>query len=206
MSQAPTMCESSPSQQAGVGAACGAAPGQPSAGKQWFVMRDLKRANAKLPAYRLLGAMGMETFTPMVWKLALRRGRRCRERVPFMPDMLFVHSARQALDPVVEKENTLQYRYVRGGYKVPMTVREADMQRFIRAVESSDDPCFFTPGEVTPGMLGMRVRIIGGPLDGYEGCLQKMQGSRAKRLFVELPGIITASVEVQPEYIQIIKK
>ena len=54
-------------------------------------------------------------------------------------------------------------------------------------------------------MVGRSVRIIGGPLDGYEGRLQKLQGSRTKRLLVELPGLITAAVEVQPEFIMLLK-
>jgi len=32
---------------------------------QWFVMRDLKRPNAKLPAYRLLRELNFEVFVPM---------------------------------------------------------------------------------------------------------------------------------------------
>ena len=170
---------------------------------QWFVMRDLKRWNAKLPAYGLFGGLGMEVFTPMVWKLVTRHGKRIRKQVPFMQDLLFVHGTRQAVDPVVERHDTLQYRYVRGGYKVPMTVREADMQRFIRAVEASDSPRYYAPGEITPNMIGRKVRIVGGPLDGYEGHLQKMQGAHAKRLLVEIPNLLAAAVEVQPEYIQL---
>lgn len=172
---------------------------------QWFVMRDLKRSNAKLPAYKLLESMGIETFTPMVWKLSVKHGKRCREKVPFMQDMLFVHDVRQNIDPIVEKFNTLQYRYARGGYHIPMTVRDADMNRFIRAVKSAENTCYYTPDEVSSDMIGKRVRIIGGVLDGYEGYLQKLQGARVKRLFVELPGLLTASVEVQPEYIQLVK-
>ena len=171
---------------------------------QWFVMRDLKRRNAKLPAYKLLESLGIKVFTPMVWKLVVRHGKRSREEVPFMQDLLFVHDTRQAVDPIVEKYGTVQYRYVRGGYKVPMTVREADMQRFIHAVESSENPRYYTPKEITPDMIGREVRIVGGPLDGYEGHLQKMQGVRVKRLFVELPNLLAAAVEVQPEYIQLI--
>ena len=171
---------------------------------QWFAMRDLKRRNAKLPAYKLFIGLGIEVFTPMVWKLSVKHGKRCREKVPFMQDLLFVHGMREAVDPVVEKHDTVQYRYVRGGYKIPMTVREADMQRFIHAVESTENPRYFTPDEVTADMIGREVRIIGGPLDGYEGHLQKMQGARIKRFFVELPGLLTASVEVQPEYIQLL--
>lgn len=32
---------------------------------RWFVMRDLKRTNAKLPAYKLLDGKKMEVFVPM---------------------------------------------------------------------------------------------------------------------------------------------
>ena len=171
---------------------------------QWFVMRDLKRCNAKLPAYKLLEGLGVKVFTPMVWKLVVRHGKRCKEEVPFMQDLLFVHDTRVAVDPIVEKYDTVQYRYVRGGYKIPMTVREADMQRFIHAVESTENPRYYTPNEITPDMIGRKVHIVGGPLDGYEGCLQRMQGARIKRLFVELPNLLAAAVEVQPEYIQLL--
>lgn len=168
---------------------------------QWFVMRDLKRRNAKLPAYKQLDGMVEEVFTPMVWRLVTRHGKRIKEQVPFMQDLLFVYDTRQVVDPIVEKYDTVQYRYVRGGYKIPMTVRESDMQRFIHAVESTENTRYYTPEEITPDMIGRKVRIVGGPLDGYEGNLQKMQGARIKRLFVEIPNLLAAAVEVQPEYI-----
>lgn len=170
---------------------------------QWFVMRDLKRRNAKQPAYKLLDGLVAKVFTPMVWKLAVRNGKRIREKVPFMQNLLFVHDTRLAVDPIVEKYDTVQYRYIRGGYKIPMTVREADMQRFIHAVNSTENTRYYKPEEITPDMIGRKVRIVGGPLDGYEGNLQKMQGARTKRLFVELPNLLAAAVEVQPEYIQL---
>lgn len=173
--------------------------------RQWFVMRDLKRGNAKQPAYKLLGELKIRFFTPMVWKLRIRQGKRVRQQVPFMPDLLFVYDSRKVLDPLVEQIATLQYRFVKGGNHQPMTVRNADMERFIRAVDAMNNPCFYTPEEINPDMIGKKVRIVGGLLDGYEGCLQKMQGSRIKRLFVELPNLLTATVEVQPEFIQVLR-
>lgn len=173
--------------------------------RQWFVMRDLKRGNAKQLAYKLLGELKIRFFTPMVWKLRIRQGKRVRQQVPFMPDLLFVYDSRKVLDPLVEQIATLQYRFVKGGNHQPMTVRNADMERFIRAVDAMNNPCFYTPEEINPDMLGKKVRIVGGLLDGYEGCLQKMQGSRIKRLFVELPNLLTATVEVQPEFIQVLR-
>lgn len=173
--------------------------------RQWFVMRDLKRGNAKQPAYKLLSELKIRFFTPMVWKLIVRQGKRIRLQVPFMPDLLFVYDSRKVLDPIVERIATLQYRFVKGGNHQPMTVRNEDMERFIRAVDAINNPCYYAPEEIKSSMIGKKVRIVGGPLDGYEGRLQKMQGSRIKRLFVELPNLLTAAVEVQPEFIQLLK-
>ena len=47
---------------------------------RWYVMRDLKRANAKVPAYKLLEGMKMEVFVPMKWHLVTRKGIRVLKR------------------------------------------------------------------------------------------------------------------------------
>lgn len=172
---------------------------------QWFVMRDLKRINAKLPAYKLLRSEGLEVFTPMRWKLKTRGGKQVREEVPFIQDLLFVHSTRARLDLFVESIPTLQYRYQKGkGYREPMVVPDRDMNRFIYAVNGMEHPRYYLPGELTPSMYGRKIRIIGGYLDGYEGCLLSMRGTRVKRLLVELPNWLTAAVEVSPEFIQLL--
>lgn len=173
--------------------------------RQWFVMRDLTRHNARYPAYKLLENLRIEVFTPMVHKLVMHQGKRVPVRVPFMQDLLFVHDTRRTRDPIVDRISTLQYRFLRDGYRTPMTVNDAEMERFIHTVESSLSPRFYKPQEVTPEMVGKRVRIIGGPFDGQEGSLQKLQGSRVKRLFVELADLLIVSVEVDPEYIQLLE-
>lgn len=172
---------------------------------QWFVMRDLKRSNAKQPAYKLLNELSIKCFTPMVWRVAVSKGKRILKKVPFMQDLLFVYDSRRVLDPIVERIATLQYRFVKGGKRMPMTVRTEDMDRFIKAVSTIEHPNFYTPEEIKPSMIGKKVRIVGGPLDGYVGNLQKVQGSKVKHLFVELPNVLTAAVEVDPEYIQVLK-
>ena len=171
---------------------------------QWFVMRDLTRSNAKLPAYLLLAGEGIECFTPMVPKLRICQGKRERVEAPFIHDLLFVHSTQEALDPVVLRTRTLQFRYLRGVYHVPMTVNEKEMSRFINAVRATDSPRYYLPDEVTPAMCKRRIRIIGGPLNGYEGTLVTTRGSKARRLLVQLPNLLAMTVEVNPEYIQLL--
>lgn len=173
--------------------------------KQWFVMRDLKRPNAKWPAYKQLGEAQIEVFTPMKWQLAVKQGKKVREEIPLLSDLLFVYATREKLDRIVEKTPTLQYRYMRGkAYCEPLTVNDAEMRRFMLAVRGAKAPVYYLPEEITKKMYGRKVRIVGGPLNGYEGCLLATRGSKVKRLVVELPQLLSVSVEVSPEYIEML--
>lgn len=171
---------------------------------QWFAMRDLKRRHAKLPAYKLLESLQVTYFTPMVHRLVVVKGKRIDQEVPFMPDLLFVKDTREHLDQIVETTPKLQYRYKIGVQHTPIVVPTADMERFIYAVESSENPKFYSLNEVTPDMTNREIRIIGGKLDGYTGTLVTTRGSKVKRLLVELPSLLAASVEVEAEYIQLV--
>ncbi len=172
--------------------------------RKWYAMRDLTRPNAKLPAYKLLEQEGFEVFTPMKEKLRIQNGRRIREDVPILHDLLFVHSTREELDPAVSQTVTLQYRYKRGVQSTPIVINESEMRRFLHAVRTSRQLKYYLPGELTPDMYGRQVRIIGGSLDMFEGKLLKLRGSRRKYLIVELPGMLSVGVEVSPDYITFI--
>ena len=169
---------------------------------QWFVMRDLKRANAKLPAYRLLKGKGMEVFTPLTRHLNKKQE---WEEKPLIHGLLFVHETRKELNPVVDQTPTLQYQYLPKKRQEPMTVPDADMERFIRAIKATDSPQYYLPEEISPKMYGRRIRVVGGVLDGYEGFLLTTRGSKVKRLLVELPGFFAVGVEVNPRYVQLLK-
>lgn len=173
--------------------------------KKWYVMRDLKRRNALKRAYQVLDEKHFEVFTPMHWVVTMRNGKRVRAEEPVISDLLFVYEAKDILDPVVSSIPTLQYRY-RLGHSInePTTVREADMERFIRAVANSQDTRYYLPEEIRPEMLGRNITIIGGPLCGYSGKLLALKGARKKRLLVEIPDFVVAAVEVNPEFIQFV--
>ena len=173
--------------------------------KSWFVMRDLKRSNAILPAYKLLQELGVTYYTPMHWKIIARGARKQREYVPFIQDLLFVYETRKNLDAIVAKNPTLQYRFVKGGaYREAMVVSEKEMNRFMHAVGSVGNPRYYLPSEITPSMCKHRIRIVGGSMDGYEGTLLAVRGSRVKHLLVQLSTYLVAAVEVNPEYIQLL--
>ncbi len=171
---------------------------------EWYAMRDFTRPNANLPAYKLLEQEGLEVFTPMKEQLKIKSGKRIRENVPVLHDLLFVHGIREEIDPIVDKTDTLQYRYKKGFQRTPITIDEEEMQRFIHAVRASDRQKYFLPGELTPDMFGRHVSIIGGPLDTFAGKLLKLRGSKKKYLIVELTGLLSVGVEVSPEFITLL--
>ena len=174
-------------------------------GKQWFVMRDLKRRNANNLAIHDLADAGLEVFTPMTQMVMKIGGRLQRRDVPLIQDLLFVHETKASLDPYVDRLPTLQYRYQRGrSVNEPMTVGTEEMDRFIFAISHTESPIFYKPGELTESMYGKHVRIVGGILDNYEGRLLSIRGKRKKHLIIELPNLIAAAVEVEPEYIQLL--
>lgn len=172
--------------------------------KQWFAMRDLKRANALLPAYKQLGEAGMEVFTPMTTRNIVRCGKRILIETPVMQDLLFVYECRKNLDPIVAKIPTLQYRFKRGGKQgEPIVVPEEDMTRFIGAIKSCENPKFYSAEEISSLMCGRSIRIVGGVLDGYEGKLQTVRGSKNKRLIITLPSLMAVSLSINDEYVEV---
>lgn len=172
---------------------------------RWYVLRDLKRPNALQRAWEMFEGKKMEVFTPKKWVMVTVKGRRKPKEVAFIPDLLFVHDTREVLDPIIKETETLQYRFRKyGAQNEPMVVPDRDMERFIYAVSQSESPQYYLPEEITPNMYGRKIRIVGGPFDGYEGCLLTMRGSKAKQLLVELKGLLAVGVKVSPEYIQLV--
>ncbi|MBP3456258.1 MAG: UpxY family transcription antiterminator [Alistipes sp.] len=178
---------------------------QDDAEKHWHAMRDLKRTNAMLPAYKQLSEAGMEVFTPMSTRLVVRNGKRTKVESPVIHDLLFVNDCRRNIDPVVAKTPTLQYRFKKGGRQgEPIIVPDEDMRRFIGAIRATDKPKFYSAEEITDLMCGRDIRIVGGALNGYEGKLQTVQGSKYKRLVLTLPSLMAVSVEINDAYVELL--
>lgn len=173
----------------------------------WFVMRDLKRPNAKLPAYKQLGEAGFTVFTPLITKIVVQKRKKVRVQVPVVHDLLFVLSEKEPLDKIVAQTETLQYRFVKGApYGTAMTVPMIEMDRFMSAVSFFKTPRYYSPEEITPDMYGATVRLVcDGPINGFEGKLLKIKGSGKKRFLIELPGLLAASVEVsRSDYLELL--
>lgn len=172
----------------------------------WFVLRDLKRPNAKEPAYKTLPMLGYKVFTPMHWVLRENSmGHQTKEYVPFIHGLIFAKAIRSDLDKIIDKTETLQYRFIKGAQKTPMIVPMNEMEQFIKSVTADHASCiYYSPEDVTPEMLGKEVMIVGGALDGTVGHLITKRGSKKKRLMLQLKGLLIASVEITDGFIRFV--
>lgn len=170
---------------------------------QWYVLRFLYRNQPKVRM--LFDNDGIETFSPMKWNIRIENGKHTLKYDYAIWDLLFVHSSQKIINIYVNRYKNLQYKFQSGGKQHnPMFVPDKQMTDFIKAVKFSKKPLYLTPNEINLSK-GERIRIIGGILNGYEGIFLKIKGSRQKRLIVELPGTLCAAVEVEPEYIEILR-
>ena len=86
---------------------------------QWFAMRATYRRGMQIKA--LLDKEGINNFIPMRYEVRIRNGRKRRELVPVISDLIFVHSVQSELQKVKFKLPYFQYmidirlRGLRGG-------------------------------------------------------------------------------------------
>lgn len=142
---------------------------------QWFAMRATYRRGMQIKA--LLDKEGINNFIPMRYEVRIRNGRKRRELVPVISDLIFVHAVQSELQKVKFKLPYFQYMIdIRNGQKI--IVPDDQMRQFIAVAGTYDEHLiFFSPDEVNL-RRGTKVRITGGDFEGYEGVFVKVKGAR----------------------------
>lgn len=180
---------------------------------KWFVMRDLKPANAKDKAFHVLQGKFRDIFTPTVKEIEKQKGRIVLVdglpkiiETPFISDLLFVYDTYETVQSYVDSIPKFQFRYAKGhSYKEPMCVPKKEMAFFKIAAEMTfKTPIYIKPEDLRPEDFGRDVRVMGGPLSGCQCRLLKRRGSSKKRIIVTLSGILSVGVDIEPEYLEFV--
>ena len=172
---------------------------------QWFVMRDLHRGISHTFMYKELSSQGFETYTPLVKSRVLRQGKAIIVERPYIRDLFFIHSSQTLVEACITSTSRCQFRYRLGVRPAsPIVVPDNVMENFIRVNTESESPDFLAPSDIPDDVRNRRVRVVGGPLDGVEGMLKSVRGSKYKTLYVELPGIMAISTVCKFDYIQLL--
>lgn len=171
----------------------------------WYAMRALY--GKELKVQELLNADGIETFLPMRTEIRTIRGRKTRVTIPAVSNLIFVRGTKEQLHRYVRQVTYFQFilskmNRQQGGLII---VPDNQMRNFMLvAGRDNQNLLYFLPGELNL-TRGQHVRIHGGVLDGAEGIFLKVKGARARRIVVQLDGILAVAAEVEPEVLEIIK-
>jgi len=167
---------------------------------QWYAMRATYRHENQ--AVRLLEAEGMQCFIPMQYRFRVRHGRKVRELVPVVHNLLFVYACSADIQRIKSQIPYLQYiTDTRSHEKI--IVPDGQMRRFIAVAGTYNDQLlYFAPDELNL-KKGVRVRVTGGEFEGQEGVFLKVKGARDRRVVISIQGVIAvAMVTIHPDLIE----
>ena len=163
---------------------------------QWFAMRATYKREFMAQEY--LTSKGFEVFLPLKREVREIRGIKRKVTVPAINSLIFVKAQKEKLQQAKFGVEYLQYLTRKlDGKNIPVVVPAYQMEQFKRVVEDDTiDKTYFAPGEVNLNE-GAKVKVHGGPLDGYEGVLVKVKGKRNKQFFLEVEGVLSVNPELK---------
>lgn len=165
-----------------------------SSESNWFVLYTAPRAEKKVA--QRLDENGLETYLPMIEELRQWSDRKKKVQRPLFNGYLFVRTERSRLWEALQVQGAVKFVNFSGDHAV---VRDAEIAAIRRIVETGVavevDTSDIAPGE--------QVKIIGGPLQGFEGeCIQK---GNQDFFIIRVPSIHqTVMVNIPAKFLQII--
>ena len=149
---------------------------------------------------------GLEAFVPLKYTIKKIKHQEHRALVPAMPGLMF---AKGTLDELKE--------YIQNHAHFPIYLRKSTfsnkedylivpnkaMEEFIAVTEDHEAHItYFRPEEINL-QAGDRIRVKGGIYDGKEGIIMRIKGKRNKHLVVQIPGMLVAAIEMEPELVEL---
>ena len=165
---------------------------------RWWAMSAVYNRSMKVK--QMLDGWGV---VPMKTVVRTYAGRKTRQRIPAISNLIFVRASEERVQEVKERSRILQYLCMRqDGRNRRIIVPDEDMAAFQRVAGAEEDILYFRPEEID-FERGDRVRIHGGDFDGVEGIFVKVQGKRNKMVVVTIPTLVSvATLTFAPELLE----
>ena len=171
--------------------------------KQWYVLRVSYGRSEK--ANELLKAKGIETHLPLHTTYKEVNGKRIKQRLPLLPNILFAKTTLSVLEQILKSSpdlNFITFYYDHfnkkpDGKNPPLVVPKESMDNFIKLTSIDDEHILLIDKVNGTYKQGDYVRIIDGPFKGIEGRVTKITGQ--KRVIVELPGLCSVATAYIPK-------
>lgn len=171
----------------------------------WYAMRVTYSRELKLRDY--LEENSIKCFLPMRYEIKTIRGKKVRELVPVIHNLIFVYSTRAILDQVkLRVESIVGMRYIMDkSIKAPIKISDNEMQNFIRVSGTMEEQLLYTSASEVNLNKNDQVLITGGIFSGVIGCV--IGTKRNCRILVSIPGFMAVTTaHIDPGMLQKISK
>ena len=172
---------------------------------RWYVIGSVTRDH-ELKIRDELRRDAHECFVPLKYELKGKQGKRQRVLVPALPGLIFVRGTLEGVREAIKfRRDGLFIRKSSFSNKEDyLSVSEHDMRNFIAFSDiAGENITYYKPDEIHL-QAGDKIRITGGFYDGCEGVVLRIKGKRRRQLVVSIPSLIYASVELEPELLELI--
>ena len=150
---------------------------------------------------------GLEAFVPLKYEVKTVRGQKQRALVPALAGLMFVKGTEEEVKDYIKNFAHFNVYMRKSNFSNKedyLTVPTKAMENFIAVTEHREEKItFFRPEEISL-QQGDRIRIKGGLYDGREGIIMRIKGKRNRHLVVQIPGVLIAAVELEPEMLELV--
>ena len=149
---------------------------------------------------------GLEAFVPLKYTVKTKMHHKERALVPVLSGLIFIKGTEgEVKDYIANKAHYTVYirKSTFSNREDYLTVSLKAMENFIAVIENHEAHItYFKPEEIKL-QTGDQIRIKGGIYDGKEGIIMRIKGKRNKHLVVQIPGLLVAAVEMEPDLVQL---
>ena len=172
---------------------------------RWYAIGCTSKAK-ELKVRDDIRKFGLEAFVPLRYQIKTIKHQKQRALVPAIPGLMFAKGTKDELKDYIQNHaNFVVYmrKSTFSNKEDYLTVPTKDMENFIAATEDHEAHItYFRPEEINL-QAGDRIRVKGGIYDGKEGVIMRIKGKRNKQLVVQIPGMLVAAIELQPELVEL---
>ena len=178
---------------------------------QWYVLRVSYGRAEK--ANEILKAKGIETYIPFHTIYKEVNGKRKKQRVPLLPNFLFVRTTLHIIDTLLK--STPDFSFITfyfnhfetndNGKNPPLVVPKREMDNFIKLTDIDDEHIRVVDESQLRYCKGDIVRVTDGAFCGIVGKVAKITGQQ--RVVVEIPGLCNIATAYIPKaFLEVISK
>lgn len=179
---------------------------------RWYVMYCHHRSEGVARA--ALESSGMEFFQARSLVVRTVGGRKQKVLRSAIPGYFFARGSYNGLKPYTQGESRVPLSFklnicdLRG--EKYMVVPDREMRNFMTVARAYDQhPQYLSVDD--PELherlrKGVRVRVIGGVFDGYDGMFVQLRRGQRRQLVVVLNGVTAITAKVDPDFVEIVEE